>query len=262
MVTIAGLTFGTFHTFGQTASTRPEFEVASIKLNKSAGRLMTISPGPGGRFAATNIPLQILIIQAFQLRLYQLSGVPSWLMSERYDVAAEAEGSPTEKEMLPMMQRLLEERLRLKYHRETREMPVYALVVARPGKLKPLDGECTSPPPSKTGETPVPPCGLVLTARDRLVGKSVPLDRLIEHLSLYTGRRVIDKTDLTGKFDIDLQWSMDQSELQALPDSPQGDPPGPSIMTALQEQLGLKLESQKGPVEMFIIDHVERPSEN
>ena len=213
---VAGLTLGAVQVSAQPANpapdSRPQFEVASIKSDKSEDRRILVGAGQGGRFRATNIPLQILITQAYEIKPFQLSGTPGWL-SERYDVEARAEGNPSSREMLPMAQRLLEDRLQLRHHR-------------------------------------------------RLMGKSIPLDRLIDYLSLYTGRKVIDKTNLPGKFDIDLQWSMEQSELQALPDEPQADPLGPSLGTALQEQLGLKLESQKGPVEMFVIDHVERPSEN
>jgi uncharacterized protein (TIGR03435 family) len=263
---VAGLTLGAVRIFAQPASqapdSRPEFEVASMKPNKSAGMMTGIHDGWGGRYTATNTPLEVLITLAYGLKNFQLVGAPPWLKSERYDVEARAEGTPNMREMMPQLQKLLEDRLQLKYHRETRELPIYALLLSKPEKLKHSKGECTQPPPPKAGEMPASTCGLVLTGQDRLVGRSVPLDRFIDLLSRYTGRTVIDKTGLTGKFDIDLKWSMDESQLRALPDGPQADPTGPSLMTALQEQLGLKLESHKGPVEMFVIDHVERPSEN
>ncbi len=243
------------------------FEVASIRLNRSSDGLVGFKVGSGGRFTLANSPLQILITLAYSIKMFQLRGAPSWLMSERYDIEAKAEGNPGREEMIPMIQALLEDRLQLKFHRETKEMPVYALVVAKPGKLQPSDGECTQPPPPKPGEMLSVRCGTVMIFPGRIIGKSAPLTRLIDTLSRSTERMVLDQTNLTGKYDINLEWSIDQARLHAggatpgLPDL-QAEPSGPSLFNALQEHLGLKLESQKGPVEMFVIDHVERPSAN
>jgi uncharacterized protein (TIGR03435 family) len=130
---VAGFLLSGCNAFGQT-SPRPEFEVASIKLNKSAdGRIMVMPAG--GRSTATNIPLQFLIENAYRIKDFQLSGAPSWLLSERYDIEAKAEGTPGYDAMLPMLQKLLEDRLQLKFHRETKELPIYALVVAKTGKI-------------------------------------------------------------------------------------------------------------------------------
>jgi uncharacterized protein (TIGR03435 family) len=272
---IAGFLLSACQAFGQAAPPRPEFEVASIKLNKSGDRRIMISPARGGRFTATNIPMQFFITQAYSIKDFQLSGAPAWLMSERYDIEAKAEGNPSMSEMLPMIQGMLEDRLKLKVHRETKEQAVYALVVAKAGRLHEAEGECaprpsTPPPPPEPGKLPAAPCGGFFMFPGHLTGQKVPITQLIDTLSRFSGRIVLDKTNLTGKYDIDLQYTPEQAQLQAppgppppgMPPLPPIDPNGPSLFTALQEQLGLKLESQKGPVEMMVIDHVERPSEN
>ncbi len=273
---VAGLMLGACHAFGQPATPRPEFEVASIKLNRSGDRRIMIRPAQGGRFTATNIPMQFFINQAYSIKDFQLSGAPAWLMSERYDIEAKAEGNPSTSEMLPMIQALLEDRLKLKVHRETKEQQVYVLLVAKAGRLHEAEGECaprpsTPPPPPEPGKMPTAPCGGFFMFPGRLSGQKVGIAQLIDPLSRFTGRVVLDKTNLTGKYDINLDYTPEQGQFQAppggapppgLPPLPPTDPNGPSLFTALQEQLGLKLESQKGPVEMLVIDHVERPSEN
>src|SRR5580704_7200535 len=271
----AGLMLGACHAFGQPAAPRPEFEVASIKLNKTGDRRIMITPARGGRFTATNIPMQFFITQAYSIKDFQLSGAPAWLMSERYDIEAKAEGNPSMSEMLPMVQALLEDRLKLKVHRETKEQQVYALIVAKAGKLHEAEGECpprpsTPPPPPEPGKLPTGFCGGFFMFPGHLSGQKVGIAQLMDPLSRFTGRVVLDKTNLTGKYDIDLQYTPEGGQFTTppgggdpgLPPLPPIDPNGPSLFTALQEQLGLKLESQKGPVEMIVIDHVERPSEN
>jgi uncharacterized protein (TIGR03435 family) len=249
--------------------------VASIKLNKSADRRAMIMPARGGRFTATNIPLQFLITLAYDVKDFQLFGAPAWLASERYDIEAKAEGDPGFDAVRPMLQTLLEDRLQFKFHRETKELAVYALVVAKAGKLHQAEGECGPrpdgpPPPPEPGKMPSPPCGGFFVFPGRLSGQKIAITQLIDSLSRFTGRTVLDKTNLTGKYDIDLQYTPEQGQFQGppggapngLPPLPPIDPNGPSLFTALQEQLGLKLQSQKGPVEMIVIDHIERPSEN
>jgi len=271
----AGLMLGACHAFGQPAAPRPEFEVASIKLNKTGDRRIMITPARGGRFTATNIPMQFFITQAYSIKDFQLSGAPAWLMSERYDIEAKAEGNPSMSEMLPMVQALLEDRLKLKVHRETKEQQVYALIVAKAGKLHEAEGECpprpsTPPPPPEPDKLPTGFCGGFFMFPGHLSGQKVGIAQLMDPLSRFTGRVVLDKTNLTGKYDIDLQYTPEGGQFPTppgggdpgLPPLPPIDPNGPSLFTALQEQLGLKLESQKGPVEMIVIDHVERPSEN
>jgi uncharacterized protein (TIGR03435 family) len=274
----AGLILSCCPAQAQSAAPRPEFEVASIKLNKSADFGM-IRPSPGGRFTVTNIPLQLIITLAYRIKDFQLSGAPPWLASERYDIEAKAEGNVSFDAMLPMLQTLLEDRLMLKVHHETKELPVYALMVSKAGKLHPIEGECppapkTLPPP-EPGKLPFIPCGGFFMFPGHLSGQKATIAQLIDPLSRFTGRIVLDKTNLTGKYDIDLQYTPEQAQGPlggapppppppgvSLPPLPPIDPNGPSLFTALQEQLGLKLESTKGPVDILVIDHVERPSEN
>ncbi|HUA19398.1 MAG TPA: TIGR03435 family protein [Bryobacteraceae bacterium] len=275
---LAGLTLCVHGAFSQTAPPpeRPEFEVASIKLNKSADGRIMIRPAPGGRFTATGIPMRFLITEAYRIKDFQLSGAPSWLLSERYDIEAKADGNPSFDTMRVMLQTLLEDRLKLKYHHETKEMAVYNLVVAKPGKLHEAEGDCGPrpqglPPPLEPGKMPSPPCGGMFMFPGHISGQKVPMSQLVDILSRFSGRIVIDQTNLTAKYDIDLQYTPDPGQFPGPPPGggppgapplPPVDPNGPSLFTALQEQLGLKLESQKGQVEMIVIDHVERPSEN
>jgi uncharacterized protein (TIGR03435 family) len=253
---------------------RAEFEVASIKLDKSGDMRAMVRPTPG-RFTLTNVPMQFIVTNAYKIKDFQLSGAPPWFLSERYDIEAKAEGNPALEAMLPMLQTLLEDRLQLKFHHETKEMATYALMVAKAGKLHESEGECgprpTGPPPApEPGKLPAPPCGGFFMFPGHLNGKKVTIEQFLDSLSRFTGRVVIDKTGLTGRYDIDLQYTPEQGQLQpppggagpGMPPLPPVDPNGPSLFTALQEQLGLKLESQKGPVDLMIIDHVERPSEN
>jgi uncharacterized protein (TIGR03435 family) len=268
-LTVAGWALSACQGFGQsfssqTTASRPGFEVASIKLNKSGDSRVMALPVRGGRFTVTNIPLQYVIGSAYGIKnSQQLSGAPPWLLSERYDIEAKAEGDPSFDAMLVMLQRLLEDRLQLKFHHETKDLPVYALVVSRPGKFQPAEDGC-GPRPS----TPTPCRFMILPGH--LGGPRVTVAQLADALSAATERVVLDKTNLTGSYDISLDYTPEQGQFQALEDgaptgtplSPPIDANGPSLFTALAEQLGLKLEPQKGPLEVMVIDHVERPSEN
>ena len=280
---IAGVLLGSCHAFGQSSekppAPRPEFEVASIKLNKSASFGGMLRPGPGGHFSAANIPLQLLITFAYNIKDFQLSGAPPWMASERYDIEAKAEGNPGFDGMRQLIQTLFEDRLQFKFHRETKDLPIYALVVAKAGKLHPAEGDC-GPPPNGPPLAPAPGkmptfCGGFLMLPGHLNGQKVTIEQFLDPLSRFTGRTVLDKTNLTGKYDISVEYTPEQGQFQSppggappggappgMPSLPPIDPNGPSLFTAIQEQLGLKLESQKGPVEMIVIDHIERPSEN
>ena len=270
---VSSFLFASYGGFAQTAP-RPAFEVASIKLNKSTAPFAMARPSPGGRLTLTNVPLQFAITIAYRIKAFQISGAPSWLTSERYDIEAKAEGNASLDAMLPMLQTLLEDRLQFKFHRESKEIQVYALVVAKAGKLHQAEGDCPSrpagpPPAPERGKLPSPPCGGLLIFPGHLSGQKVEIAQLMDTLSRVTGRIVLDKTNLTGKYDINLDYTPEQGQVQPPPGGTPGmfplpliDPNGPTLFTALQEQLGLKLESQKGPVEMIVIDHIERPSEN
>jgi uncharacterized protein (TIGR03435 family) len=263
------------------SETAPQFEVASIKPAAPDQRGMYIRNAPGGRLNINNMPLKEMIVLAWRIQPFQISGGPAWIESARYDISAKPDHAPKQDEVPLMLQALLADRFQLKTHHETKELSIYALVLAnKDGKLGPRlteskEGSCTTfdptkpPPPPEPGKPPVLGCGGMFMGPDRLGASGVEVERLTPVLSRILGRTVIDKTGLTGKFDIQTQWTPDQNQLQSMaggaqPDAqvPQFDPNGPSIFTALQEQLGLKLESQKGPVDILVIDHVEKPSEN
>jgi uncharacterized protein (TIGR03435 family) len=234
------------------------FEVASIKPNAENDNRIMIRMQPGGRFTATGVTLKQLMNQAFNVRDSQITNGPGWISSDRYDVNAKAEGAgdriPPE-ELRPMLRALLEERFQLKTHKETREMSVYALVVGKSGsKLT----------PSKAERGPQLRMG-----RGQLSGTRAPVALLAFHLAQQLGRTVIDKTGLQGDYDFTLEFTPEPGHGggpfggPTPPDAvPAAGSSGPTIFTAVQEQLGLRLESQKGPVEIIVIDHVAKPTEN
>jgi len=229
----------------------------------------------------TNLALRRLILIAYDIRDYQIAGAPGWIESEHYDVQAKADSNPSVKLMEgPMLRSLLEERFRLAVHRETRELPTYILSVAKTGsKLQPSkEGSCTRydtnspPPPPRPGEPRPVFCGFQSTPAEglnrTLDARGVTMAGLATNLSRsYTaalGKNVIDGTGLTGTFDFQLTWAMDAPAgvPGAAENASHPDLIGPSIFVALREQLGLRLESTKGPVEVLVIDHVEKPSGN
>jgi uncharacterized protein (TIGR03435 family) len=257
---------------------QPAFEVASIKPAAPGQRGTHIQNAPGGRLNINNMSLKEMIVMAWRVQPFQVSGGPAWLDSVRFDISAKSEKSPKKGEMPQMLQALLMDRFQLTMHHETKELPIYALVLAKKdGQLGPRltaskEGGCTPFDPAKPPAPPQPGkpmdlgCGGLVMGPDRVAGTSVPLSELTPVFARILGRTVVDKTGLTGKFDVSLEWSPDPGQsMQFAPDEPRPPAPeatGPSIFTALQEQLGLKLESQKGPVEMFVIDRAEKPSEN
>jgi uncharacterized protein (TIGR03435 family) len=223
---------------------------------------------------AGNASLRALIATAFEIRDFQLIGVAPWMASQRFDIEAKAPASqlnPSYHEINLMTQTLLKDRFRVAVHRETRELPIYTLTVAKTGaKLAPAKaGECWTPTPGVPPTPPAPgeirrPCGGFETWRNRLSGGGVTTMRLAVMLSNILNRTVIDKTGIEGTFDITLLWTPDESFAMQIPDAPgqANDPAGPSLFTAVQEQLGLKVESARGPVEVLVIDHAAPPSEN
>ena len=237
--------------FGQSPASLPTFEAASVKPNKSGDRNVSIRRSPG-RFTTTNTTLKMLITFAYDIRGHQLSGGPSWLDSDRYDIVAKAEGAdPSEAQLKQMVQALLADRFQLTIHREMKEMPVYALVVGKNGsKLHQAEG---TGPQMRMG-------------RGQLTAQKVSLELFAKQLATQLGRSVIDSTGLKGDFDFKLEWTPDANQPMGLKEGVDGPAPadssGPTIFTAVQEQLGLKLEAQKGPVELLVIDRAEKASEN
>ena len=225
----------------------PVYDVVSIRENKSGDGSMNFRPTEDG-FTATNITIGFLIPTAFTFRNDEIFGLPKWTDSVRFDIKAKITGSDRDslKTISPeqrqaMMAALFAHYFHLRAHVEPRTLPVYDLVIAKNGpRLKPT----------------TQPAGSAVTYSDHYTAFAVTTAGLAAMLTSHTGRTVIDKTGLTGKYDISLKWTPDNA-----PPATSGDQP-PSIFTALQEQLGLKLESSKGPVDTLVIDHIEMPTEN
>lgn len=245
-----------------TASIAPaqSFEVASIKPAAPNARGMGFQTEPGGRILMKNVTLRLLVTFAWDIRDHQLIGGPSWLDTEHFDILAKPESEiPRTQEgaqlQRRMVQSLLAERFGFEYHRETRQMPIYALVITKNGpKL------ATSSPETQKE---------LIMSRGTLEAKNMKTLNLANALASRLGRNVVDKTGLTGDYDFTLEWTPDVGEgmgPKGLPEGPPKEAPpvadGPSLFTALQEQLGLRLDSQKGPVEILVIDRAEKPSDN
>jgi uncharacterized protein (TIGR03435 family) len=242
------------------AAARLQFEVASVKRNNSGSRGLRFD-GSGGRYTVTNAPLKFLIQQAYKVQPFQIIGAPAWIDSERYDIEAKAEDAQRDKQIGPMLQSLLEDRFKAAVHGETRDLPVFFLTVAKNGsKLK--AGPCLTREPN----TPVPPsqpqssyCGYAGIGNGSIKGTGLRIEYLAEYLSGVLSRKVLDRTGLADGFDIDLKWTPDISTAAGDNPAPDG---GPSIFTAVEEQLGLKLESGKAPIDVLVIDHIDHASDN
>jgi uncharacterized protein (TIGR03435 family) len=255
---------------------RPEFAVASVKPNHT-GCCTTYGAGNGGS-GGKNVTLKMLIAFAYHLQQFQISGGPRWIDSEHFDIEGKAENARADPEQLRLMLRsLFEDRFKLKVHYETKPSAVYALVVGKGGPKLKLSRDQSrqnvdGPSPPGVG----PNHGAIRIGVGNLVGNAVTLSWFATMLSQRMDRVIVDKTNLDGRFDVQLQWApipgenpFDQggNKLPAAIVDNGGatltaDPSGPSIFSAIQEQLGLKLESAKAPVELLVIDHVEMPSEN
>ena len=286
------------------APPEPAFDVVSIKRNTSGGP-MRLQNMPGN-FAAFNMPVRQLIRQAYQVQDFQLVGMPDWASSVQYDVqgrfeppAAPVPAQPSQPPRMQLMIRaLLRDRFGMVAHTETREMPVYALRIVRADgrlgpQMKPAAVDCAAANAAARGRGPIegrggpppdgrfggplpgtpfslgerPPCGDRMGFGQLLAG-GMPISRFATQLlAQLTGRVVVDRTGLTGNYDLDLKWTPtpDQLPVGAPPpgvELPAIDPNGPSLFTALQEQLGLKLDSERGPVEVLVIDRLQQPTEN
>jgi uncharacterized protein (TIGR03435 family) len=281
------------------ASPDATFEVASIKPsnpdpNNPLGGIALPLMLPGGRFTATNTPVRMLVMMAYELQQdAQLVGGPPALMTAKYDITAKIAGNVTlgQKDLPPLLRTLLADRFKLKVHTESRELPLYDLVLARDDKrlgpdIRPSKSDCAradeliaeqsaaiaqgdlssavgKPRPCTVATDPSGgPMNIMLRADGQ------EMRQIAEFLSQLTGRTVRDKTGLTGRYDFDMR--MDLQAVLALAQRmganipaaaaniPQSD--GSSVMTALNEQLGLKLESVRAPIDVVIIDSVEAPT--
>jgi uncharacterized protein (TIGR03435 family) len=259
----------------------PTFEVASVKANTSGDLRATLTPQPGGRFTATNVTLAALIRFAYDLPDFQVSGGPGWINSDRFDVLAKAEGDAPAAGQRLMLQRLLSERFKVVAHIEPRSLPIYALIMSRSdGRMGPqlrrteLDctqneqatiglglGDASSNGPPRCGFFGFAPGTDLPSGRGGLAFRGLTMAGLAKRLAVVVRRTVVDETGLTGYFDGEFDFI---AELP-IPPPPPGVPspfardPFASIFAVFPQQLGLKLDARRGPVEVLVIEGAERP---
>ncbi|MDR3703016.1 MAG: TIGR03435 family protein [Candidatus Sulfopaludibacter sp.] len=234
-----------FAAVGLFAQEKPAFDVASVKPATRGGS--DFRTYPGGRLHIANLPLDVIIRQAYAVKHYQLTGGPSWLHTDEFDIEAKAVGEPSRAQMMAMLQTLLADRFQLKVHRETREQNIYALTVAKNGpKLTPSTAAEFFIRLDRNTPRELP--GVDYT----IAGQKATLAQIAEGLGdNQLDRPVLDRTGIPGEFDFKLRYAIDDN-----PDT------GPSIFAAIQEQLGLKLEAARGPVAILVIEKAEKPSGN
>jgi bla regulator protein blaR1 len=245
----------------------PALEVASVKKHKGQQDGMARFTVSGSNVTVVALQMHDLILEAFNLKPYQVSGEQDWMGggssladmvtrsrgADSYDISAKAEGDGalTRDQGRVILQAVLADRFHLKVHRETRDLPVYALVVGKNGpKLK------ESAPDTKFA------AGLEMRPSARMTNTKTPMARLAEFLSIQADRPVVDRTGLTGVYDFTLEWNLTDGQQSAVGAPKDADSSGPSLFTAVQEQLGLKLETAKAPIEILVIDHAQKPTGN
>jgi bla regulator protein blaR1 len=270
------------------------FEAATIKPSApdAPGETrMGIRPQPGGRFTATNLTLRMLIQFAYNLHEDQISGRLPLLDSDRYDVVAKGDSNATTEELRQMLRSLLIDRFKLRVHYDTKELPLFVLVRKGGLKLKEVVQDDTSNFAQPPGKGAAEMAGSRGGMRRRSEGGSeggvsfngvMSMDQLAQNLSGMVGRKVLNKTGLQGNYDVKLDWTPQPGEMSEKPGLPSGggavvairgergglppdnpaNPNGLGLFTAIQEQLGLKLDSQKGPVDILVIDGAAKPTEN
>lgn len=236
-----------------------QFDVASFKLSNAQGRGGGIRPAPGGqRYQATNVPINLMIQVAYRVKADQIIGGPDWLKTDRYDMEAKAEKPSTADELHVMLMNLLVDRLQLKFHHETREMAMYALTVGKDGpKLTPHEAANASEPWIDQQQ----PKFLHM----KWNATCVPMDYVAYRLATLLDRPVVDLTKLTGSYDFTLEYTRELPPGFSEGTKINGEDPdtsGPSLFEAVRKQLGLELKAQKGPVDVVVIDHAEKPSAN
>jgi uncharacterized protein (TIGR03435 family) len=219
------------------------FDVASIKLNVTGGESRRAGASPGGVFTASNVSLKLLVSRAYGVAETQIEGGPPWIGADAFDIAAKADTplEMTREQLRPCLQALLAERFQLRIHRETRQGATLALVVAKSGpKLKEHTGAGATAISLSSG-----------SGKATITGARTTMARLAEYLAGPAGRPVVDDTGLNREYDFRMEWSTNDR-----------DPSGPSLFAALEEQLGLKLITMNGPIQIIVIDRAERPSAN
>jgi uncharacterized protein (TIGR03435 family) len=238
------------------APDQPAFEAASVKANHSGDLRTDFRSQPNGRLAVRNATVKYLVLQAYGLQDIQLAAAPDWLAQEHFDITAAAPGGANASQTMVRLQTLLQDRFHLAAHFEVQDMPAYALVApngAAEGKLKPrADADCAALP--EPGKSPLCESS---TSPGGVLGRGMTMAALANSLSRWTGQPVIDKTEVAGRFDFQLLWTPDNPTAGIAPN-----PNRPALVTAIQEQLGLKLQAIRAPISVLVIDHVERPNED
>jgi uncharacterized protein (TIGR03435 family) len=254
-----------------------EFEVASIKPNHSGRQGFDGFDVEHGSLTVRNASLKMLIEAAYGMQAERVFGGPAWQASDRFDVIAKGRSDANKAQVWLMLRALLAERFRLVAHNEQRDLPFYALEIAKDVSKLPIsklpngsDAIC-DPQPAPLGAKFTPPCGSLIKALAPqggvLVGNRISTPDLADALSGFAGRPVIDRTGFKGTLDIDLRWTPEgyavkpsgDNEAQRPPSPPEA---GPSVFSAIQEQLGLKLISTRGPIDALVIERAEKPSGN
>ena len=258
---------------GQTRPAPAAFEAASIRENVSGGDNASVRAQPGGRVTVSNNSLRNIIRNAYNVQNYQIVGGPEWINTVRWDISAKAPDDAPPPQLLLTLRTLLADRFKLAIRNETREMPIYALTLARPdgrlgSQLRSSNVDCAAvfaaakargeaPPPTTNGR---PTCG-TRTTRGNMMTTGVAMSDFARNLSPFAGRPVVDTTGLTGVYDLNLAWTPEQglpgpdgtaSQAATSSDSV-------SLFTAVQEQLGLKLDAQRGSVDVLVIESAQRP---
>ena len=242
----------------QAATAKPAFEVATVKPVESQPKDSRILRVEGvNRFVAKNFTLKLLIAAAYDLNPKAISGGPAWLDSAKFDIAAVTPGEtrPTRTEQMAMLRTLLAENFQLSFHREQKEFSIYALSVSKAGPRLKESGKTASDPSNVTST--VYPDHVLMPTRNASIGDFVAvLQRAI------LDRPVVDNTGLTGRYDFDLEWAPSEREFGGEIEVTPGDTSRPSLVTALQETLGLKLEATRGQALALVVDHAQKPATN
>lgn len=281
---------------GLATAQKPSFDVASVKpaAPQEMGRIMMRVGGDPGMVDYKSVSLRLLLTRAFGVKDYQIVG-PDWMSTAMFDVQARLPPETSEENRRLMFQTLLEERFGLKFHKETKDAPIYSLVVAKngpkltpakeapPNALKLPDSPGYVPPPNQRPAGPPSAANMrpgmmmmrVENGRFHLVTNAMNMSGICDMLSRQVGRPVIDDTGLTGYYDFDIEFKPEPGAMRGLlppkggDEGPAGGGPAPesveapSIFTAVQDQLGLKLEPKRGPIETIVVDHIEKtPIEN
>lgn len=227
------------------------FDVRSIKPANPGTPGMSVQTSPG-RFLARGATVAFLIQYAYGVQPFEVFGGPDWIGSERYEIEGRFDGDDTAARTTALVREMLADRFKFRFHHETRQLQVYTLSVAKNGPKLNL------PTAGKEGAR-----SLMRSASGQLNASNQSIAGLSTFLTRLLGRRVLDRTELTGSYDFTLQWTPDENQSPPLrPDGPVANPNGPSIFTALQEQLGLRLESGRAPADVLIIDGIEIPPSN